>query len=110
MRGAILRGLTTGKPLMNSAPRELPPKKRQRVFRFWLITAASLFLVLLTLTQFLPGGTRTFSDWLPALFFLLAVSLSTASGPLGLWLLIRPGVRLRLSAVFSVGYGAFRRS
>src|SRR5215467_4907552 len=73
----------------------LREKKRPRLFRYWLILSAFLFLVLVTLTQFLPGGTRTFSDWLPALFFLLAVSVTTPAGLIVVWLLIRPPIGRR---------------
>jgi len=75
---------------MSSEPREPPKNKRQQVLRLWLILTAVLFLILLTLTQFLPGGRRTFSDWLPALFFLFAVSVTVAAGVIVVWLLIWP--------------------
>jgi alpha-L-arabinofuranosidase len=75
---------------MSDGPHELAERKRLRLFRLWLILATALLLVLLTLTQFLPGGTRTFSDWLPALFFLLVVSVATATGLLVVWLVVRP--------------------
>jgi hypothetical protein len=51
--------------------------------------AAALFFFLLALTEFLPGGTRTFADWLPALSFLFAVSVTTASGLIIVWFLVR---------------------
>ncbi len=78
---------------MNDEPQAQPKKKRHWIFRFWLITAASLFLLLLTFTQFLPGGTRTCSDWLSPLFFLFAVSLATPAGLIAIfgWLFAHPG-------------------
>src|SRR5215467_571332 len=75
----------------------LREKKRPRLFRYWLILSAFLFLVLVTLTQFLPGGTRTFSDWLPALFFLLTVSLATTGFFMGVCLVVRPPFTRRKS-------------
>jgi alpha-N-arabinofuranosidase len=75
---------------MSDGPHELPERKRPRLFRLWLIVAAALFIFLLALTQLLPGGTRTVLDWLPALFFLWAVSVSTATGLIIVWLLLRP--------------------
>jgi len=75
---------------MNDGQHGSPESKRRRVFRPWFVLAASFFLVLLTLTQFLPGGTRNFSDWLPPLSFLLAVSLATATALIGVWLVFRP--------------------
>src|SRR5262245_38498371 len=83
-------GPMRSKLFMNDGQHALPQKKRKRVFRYWLILVGALFLILFALTQFLPGGTRTFSDWLPALFFLLAVSVTTATGLIVVWLLIRP--------------------
>jgi alpha-L-arabinofuranosidase len=65
-------------------------KKWRGLFRLWLLLASALFLVLLTLTQFLSGGPRTFSDWLPALFFLVAVTLAFATTLIGGWLILRP--------------------
>src|SRR5258708_1929139 len=78
---------------MSDGPQAQREKNRQPIFRLWLITAASLFLVLLTFTQFLPGGTRTCSDWLSPLFFLFAVSLATPAGLIAIWLVVRPPCR-----------------
>jgi alpha-N-arabinofuranosidase len=75
---------------MNDEPQGPPVKKRQRLFRHWLFSASAIFLVLLIFTQFLPGGTRTFSDWLPALFFLFITSLAIATALIGVWLVLRP--------------------
>jgi alpha-N-arabinofuranosidase len=74
---------------MNDGPQAPPEKKRQWIFRVWVTLTSVLFLILLALTQFLPGGRRTFSDWLPALFFLLTVSLIAATGLIVAWFLIR---------------------
>ncbi len=63
--------------------------KGPRRFRPWLILVAATFLILLAVTQFLPGGPRSFSDWLPALLFLFAVSLAVPTVVLGVWLLVR---------------------
>jgi hypothetical protein len=76
---------------MNEAKTGLPEtKNRPRTFRLWLLLIAALFLLLLTLTQFLPGGTRTFSDWVPPLLFLFTVSLAIATALLGAWFVLRP--------------------
>ena len=53
--------------------------------RLWLILVAAAFLVLLMVTQFLPGGRRSFSDWMQPLLFLLVVSVVTATTLLGVW-------------------------
>jgi hypothetical protein len=58
-------------------------------FRLWLILVAATFLALLIVTQFLPGGRRSFLDWMQPLFFLVAVSLAVATAFLGVWLVGR---------------------
>jgi hypothetical protein len=80
---------------MNDGPQAPPKKKRQWIFRLWLTLTSVLFLILLALTQFLPGGTRTLTDWLPALFFLLTVSLTTGTGLIVAWFLVRPPFGMR---------------
>lgn len=73
----------------------------RRYLRRCLFLLAAIFLILLTVTQFLPGGRRSFSDWIPALLFLFAVSLAAAATILGvcvsaLWLCCRRNIK-RLS-------------
>ena len=76
---------------MNGEPDNLGQTtgKGRRYFLPWLILVAATFLILLIVTQFLPGGRRSFSDWLPAALFLFAVSLAVATALLGIWLLVR---------------------
>jgi len=62
---------------MDDESKGIGEKKRLRAFKLWLTLAGALFPSLLTVTQFLPGGTRSFSDWLPALSFLFVVSVVT---------------------------------
>jgi hypothetical protein len=69
--------------------------KGPRYCRLWLILVAATFLVLLAVTQFLPGGRRSFSDWMQPLLFLLAVSLAVATALLGVWLVGRSFCRWR---------------
>ena len=52
--------------------------KGPRYLRLWLILVVATFFILLTVTQFLPGGGRSFSDWMQPLLFLLAVSVAVA--------------------------------
>jgi alpha-N-arabinofuranosidase len=75
---------------MSERPPDLPQRKGPRLFRLWRILISALILLLLTLTQFLPGGTRSFSDWLPALLFLFTVSVTSAAVVIGAWLIVRP--------------------
>ncbi len=72
---------------MNEEPESLGKKtgKGRSYLRLWLILVAAAFLVLLTVTQFLPGGRRSFSDWMEPLLFLLVVSLVAATTLLGVW-------------------------
>ena len=78
--------------------------KARRYLRLWLILAAATLLVLLTVTQFLPGGRRSFSDWMQPLLFLLAVSLAVATAFLGVWVAGRWLCRWRiLKPVLLVG-------
>ena len=76
---------------MNEEPRSLRKKLRRiaRYLRRWLILSAATFVVLLTVTQFLPGGRRSFSDWLPAVLFLLVVSLAIPAAFLVVGFLVR---------------------
>jgi hypothetical protein len=72
----------------------------------WLILVAGTFLILLIVTQFLPGGRRSFSDWMPPLLFLFAVSLAVATGLLGMWVVGRWVCRWRiLKRLLLVGGG-----
>ena len=72
---------------MNEEPESLGKKtgKRRSHLCLWLILVAAAFLVLLMVTQFLPGGRRSFSDWMQPLLFLLVVSVVTATTLLGVW-------------------------
>jgi len=79
-----------GQRLMNEGQQGLEKGKRSRDLRLWLILATATLLVLLAVTQFLPGGTRSFSDWLPALLFLVAVSFVIATILVGAWMVVRP--------------------
>jgi hypothetical protein len=63
--------------------------KGPRYLRLWLILVVATFFILLTVTQFLPGGGRSFSDWMQPLLFLLAVSVAVATAFLGVWLVGR---------------------
>jgi tetratricopeptide (TPR) repeat protein len=76
---------------MNELPEDLLKKagKGQRYLRLWLILVAATFLVLVAVTQFLPGGRRSFSDWMQPLLFLLAASVAVATILLGVWLVGR---------------------
>jgi hypothetical protein len=62
---------------------------KRRRFVHWLMLTAAIFSGLLFATQFLPGGRRSFSDWIPAVLFLLFVSGAMATAVVGAWLLIR---------------------
>jgi alpha-L-arabinofuranosidase len=92
---------------MNEAQEGPGEKNRLRVFRLWLILAAAIFLILLTATQFLPGGTRSFSDWLPALAFLFAVSLATATVLAGTWWVVRPPFSRRKLRRLAAAFAGF---
>jgi uncharacterized membrane protein len=72
---------------MNELPEDLLKKagKGQRYLRLWLILVAATFLVLVAVTQFLPGGRRSFSDWMQPLLFLLAASVAVTTILLGVW-------------------------
>jgi hypothetical protein len=80
---------------MNDEQQGLPEQKRQQLLRLWLFSASAIFLVLLTVTQFLPGGTRTLSNWLPPLLFLLVTSLAIATALILVWLVLRRPNRKR---------------
>ncbi|HAO80278.1 MAG TPA: hypothetical protein DCQ92_15175 [Verrucomicrobia subdivision 3 bacterium] len=60
-----------------------------RWFRAWLIVVAATFSIVLIVTLFIPGGPRSFSDWWPALVFMLVVSAVVATVFFGLWAFIR---------------------
>ena len=53
--------------------------------RVWLILIPVIFVILLGLTQFLPGGRRGFSDWVQPLLFLFTVSLAAATALVAVW-------------------------
>jgi tetratricopeptide (TPR) repeat protein len=76
---------------MNEEPNNLGKKTANgpRHFRLWLILVAATFLVLLIVTQLLPGGRRSFSDWLQPVLFLLGVSLAVATAIVGVWVVGR---------------------
>ncbi|HEX5397689.1 MAG TPA: hypothetical protein VFY06_01395 [Verrucomicrobiae bacterium] len=57
--------------------------------RAWLIVVAATFAVILAISFFLPGGPKTFDDWLVASFLLLFVSAIVATIFVGLWSLLR---------------------
>jgi len=78
--------------------------KGPRNLRLWLILVAATFLVLLMVTQFLPGGRRSFSDWMQPLLFLFGVSVAAATAFLGVWVVGRWVCRWRiLKRVLLVG-------
>ena len=76
---------------MNEKPDSIANRKRNgpRYLRLWLILVAAVFLVLLIVTQLLPGGQRSFSDWLQPVLFLFGVSLGVATAVLGVWVVGR---------------------
>jgi hypothetical protein len=76
---------------MNEQPNSEGKKlaKGPRYMRLWLILLAATFFILLTVTQFLPGGGRSFSDWMQPWLFLLVVSVAVATALLGVWLVGR---------------------
>jgi len=57
--------------------------------RAWLITAGATFLILLVISQMLPGGPKDASQWLVALTFFLVASLTVAALVIFLWSFIR---------------------
>jgi alpha-N-arabinofuranosidase len=75
---------------MNQGQKELRAGKQMRAFKLWAILAAVSFSGMLAAAQFLPGGTRKFSDTLRPLFFLFVVSVVMAAILIGLWAVIRP--------------------
>jgi len=76
---------------MNEEPDSISNRTRNgpRYLRLWLILVAATFLVLLIVTQLLPGGRRSFSDWLQPVLFLFGVSLGVATAVLGVWVVGR---------------------
>ena len=73
---------------MNEEPQPTAKEasKGLRYSRAWVLLATATFVILLIVTQFLPGGRRSFSDWLPPLLFLAVVSVAVATVGLGIWL------------------------
>src|SRR5262245_14820090 len=63
--------------------------KGLRYSRLWFVLVSAVFLILLIATQFLLGGRRSFWDWLPAVIFLLIVSVVGVSAVFGGWQLVR---------------------
>ena len=57
--------------------------------RAWLITSGATFLILLVISQMLPGGPKDASQWLVALTFFLVASLTVAALVIFLWSFIR---------------------
>jgi hypothetical protein len=57
--------------------------------RAWLIVVAATFIIVLIVILLIPGRPRDFSDWWPALAFLLFVSVVIATVFVGLWAFIR---------------------
>jgi hypothetical protein len=57
--------------------------------RAWLITSGATFLILLVISQMLPGGPKDASQWLVALTFFLVASLTVAAVVIFLWSFIR---------------------
>jgi hypothetical protein len=76
--------------MMNEGQKGIQPGRRFGGLRLWLILSAGILLILLVLTQFLPGGTRSLSDWLPAGLFLFVFSVTTAAILVGAWVIVRP--------------------
>ncbi len=72
---------------MNEAPDSGLNKRAKgwRYLRLWLVLVAAVFSVLLVVTQLLPGGRRSFSDWMQPLLFLLAVGVAVATAVLVMW-------------------------
>src|SRR5512140_1557236 len=72
---------------MNDEPECLlnKPGNGPRYLRVWLVLTVAAFLGLLIITQFLPGGRRSFADWLQPALFLLGVSLAVATTIVGAW-------------------------
>src|ERR1035437_702456 len=92
---------------MNEEPESLSKGTRNgpRYLRVWLILMAAIFLVLLIVTQFLPGGSRSFLDWMQPVLFLFAVSLAVATAVICGWLVGRWFCRWRIlkRVLFVVG-------
>ena len=57
--------------------------------RAWLIAAAATFVILLGLSQLLPGGPRDWSQWIVALTVFLVASLIISALIILIWMLIR---------------------
>jgi hypothetical protein len=85
---------------MNQRPKEVGIKKLLGTLRLWLMVLLVLFLCLLAVMQFLPGGNRSFSDWWPPLLFLLVVSIVTATILVSVWGFIRRPFSVRRSIRF----------
>ena len=76
---------------MNEEPKSIWKKSwtGPHWLRAWLVLVAATFLIILIISFFLPGGPRSLLDWVPALLFLLGVSLVIATVFAGFWLFLR---------------------
>ena len=76
---------------MNEEPKSIWRKSWTGLhwLRAWLIVVAATFVTVLIVTLFIPGGSRSFSDWWPALVFTLLVSVIVATIFVTLWAFIR---------------------
>lgn len=93
---------------MNEEPNNLGKQTGRdwRYCRLWLILVAVTFLVLLIVIQLLPGGRRSFSDWMQPALFLFGVSLAVATVFVGVWVVGRCLCRWRnLKRVLPAGAG-----
>ena len=90
---------------MNEEPENLGKKTRRgrRYLQLWLMLVGAVFLILLIFTQFLPGGRRSFSDWMQPLLFLFVVSVAAAAVFVGVWVFGRwfCGWRILKRALFA---------
>lgn len=71
---------------------KIPPKKPWEIglVRAWAATVGATFLIVLIISQFIPGGTPKNSDeWLTAIFSILLGSIAIASIFVGLWAFFR---------------------
>jgi hypothetical protein len=76
---------------MNKDPEkpERTTSKRPCPAIVWLVLLAAIFLLMLSVTLFLPGGPDRLSDWIPAGLFLFVISFAAATVLLGLWQILR---------------------
>lgn len=76
---------------MNQEPKSIWKKSWPSPWwlRAWVITAGVTFLILLVISQKLPGGPKGAGQWLVALTVFLVASLAVAALAIFLWLFIR---------------------